>query len=41
MPASPSPDLTLILARAIGDAFVDKAVDPTVLAAFLKAEGAS
>jgi 3-dehydroquinate synthase len=33
--------LTLILARAIGDAFVDKAVDPTVAAAFLKGEGAS
>ncbi|MFN3667801.1 MAG: 3-dehydroquinate synthase [Brevundimonas sp.] len=33
--------LTLILARAIGEAFVDKAVDPTALAAFLKAEGAA
>ena len=33
--------LTLILARAIGDAFVDKAVDRGTLAAFLKTEGAS
>ena len=33
--------LTLILARSIGDAFVDKAVDRAALAAFLKAEGAS
>jgi len=33
--------LTLILARAIGDAFVDKAVDRAELAAFLKGEGAS
>ena len=33
--------LTLILARAIGDAYVDKAVDPAALTAFLKAEGAS
>lgn len=33
--------LTLILARAIGDAFVDKAVDRGVLAAFLKTEGAA
>ncbi|MBU4038921.1 MAG: 3-dehydroquinate synthase [Alphaproteobacteria bacterium] len=33
--------LTLILARGIGDAFVDKAVDRAALAAFLKQEGAS
>jgi 3-dehydroquinate synthase len=33
--------LTLILARAIGDAFVDKAVDRAVAAAFLKSEGAA
>jgi 3-dehydroquinate synthase len=33
--------LTLILARAIGDTFVDKAVDASLLLAFLKAEGAS
>jgi 3-dehydroquinate synthase len=33
--------LTLILARAIGDAFVDKAVDRAVVAAFLRAEGAA
>ncbi len=32
--------LTLILARSIGDAFVDKAVDRDALAAFLKTEGA-
>jgi len=33
--------LTLILARAIGDAFVDKAVDPAAVLAFLKGEGAA
>ncbi|MFN3559192.1 MAG: 3-dehydroquinate synthase [Brevundimonas sp.] len=33
--------LTLILARAIGDAFVDKNVDRATLIAFLKAEGAA
>ena len=33
--------LTLILARAIGAAFVDKAVDPAVVRAFLKTEGAA
>jgi 3-dehydroquinate synthase len=33
--------LTLILARAVGDTFVDKAVDPIALAAFLKTEGAT
>jgi len=33
--------LTLILARAIGDAYVDKAVDRAALATFLKQEGAS
>ncbi|MDI1328551.1 MAG: 3-dehydroquinate synthase [Brevundimonas sp.] len=33
--------LTLILARAIGDAFVDRAVDRPVVTAFLKAEGAA
>ena len=33
--------LTLILARAVGDVFVDKAVDRAAVAAFLKAEGAS
>ncbi|MBJ7448680.1 MAG: 3-dehydroquinate synthase [Brevundimonas sp.] len=33
--------LTLILARAIGNTFVDKAVDASALLAFLKAEGAS
>ncbi len=33
--------LTLILARAVGDAYVDKAVDPAAAAAFLKGEGAS
>ncbi|MDO9589462.1 MAG: 3-dehydroquinate synthase [Brevundimonas sp.] len=33
--------LTLILARAIGEAFVDKAVDRAVLAAFLTGEGAT
>ena len=33
--------LTLILARAIGDAFVDKAVDRAAVMAFLKAEGAA
>ena len=33
--------LTLVLARAIGDAFVDKAVDAGSLTAFLRAEGAS
>lgn len=33
--------LTLILARAIGDTFVDKAVNANALLAFLKAEGAS
>lgn len=32
--------LTLILARGIGDSFVDRNVDRTVLTAFLKAEGA-
>lgn len=32
--------LTLILARAIGDAFVDKAVDAGTLLAFLRIEGA-
>ncbi len=33
--------LTLILARAVGEAFVDKAVDRPTLAAFLKSEGAT
>ncbi|MGV8930350.1 MAG: 3-dehydroquinate synthase [Brevundimonas sp.] len=33
--------LTLILARDIGDAFVDKAVAASTVAAFLRAEGAS
>jgi len=33
--------LTLILARSIGDTFVDKAVDRIALAAFLKTEGAT
>ncbi|WP_332677927.1 3-dehydroquinate synthase [Brevundimonas sp.] len=33
--------LTLILARAIGDAFVDKAADRAAVAAFLRAEGAA
>jgi 3-dehydroquinate synthase len=33
--------LTLILARSIGDTFVDKAVDRIALATFLKAEGAA
>jgi 3-dehydroquinate synthase len=33
--------LTLILVRAVGDAFVDKAVDRKVVAAFLTSEGAS
>ncbi|WP_420470017.1 3-dehydroquinate synthase [Brevundimonas sp. FT23042] len=33
--------LTLILARAIGDAFTDKNVDRATLTAFLKAEGAT
>jgi len=33
--------LTLILARAIGDAFIDKSVDRAAVTAFLKAEGAS
>ena len=33
--------LTLILARSIGDTFVDKNVDHAVLTAFLKAEGAA
>ncbi|MFA4894103.1 3-dehydroquinate synthase [Brevundimonas sp.] len=33
--------LTLILVRAIGDAFVDKAVDRAVLTRFLKSEGAA
>ena len=33
--------LTLILARAVGDAFVDKAVDHAAVAAFLTREGAS
>ena len=33
--------LTLILARAVGDAFVDKTVDRAAVAAFLQAEGAS
>ncbi|HWQ87342.1 3-dehydroquinate synthase [Brevundimonas sp.] len=33
--------LTLILARAIGDAFVDKAVDSAALIDFLKGEGAA
>jgi len=33
--------LTLILARAIGDAFVDKAVDPAAVLDFLKGEGAA
>ena len=33
--------LTLILARSIGDTFVDKAVDRIALAAFLKVEGAT
>jgi len=33
--------LTLILARSVGDAFVDKAVDPGTLAGFLITEGAT
>ena len=33
--------LTLVLARRIGEAFVDKDVDATALEAFLRAEGAS
>jgi 3-dehydroquinate synthase len=33
--------LTLILARAIGDAFVDRAVDRSAVTAFLKIEGAA
>jgi 3-dehydroquinate synthase len=33
--------LTLILARAIGDAFVDKAADPDAVTAFLRSEGAA
>ena len=33
--------LTLILARAIGEAFVNKAVDRVAVAAFLKSEGAA
>jgi 3-dehydroquinate synthase len=33
--------LTLILGRAIGDAFVDKAVDPDAVVAFLRSEGAA
>jgi 3-dehydroquinate synthase len=33
--------LTLILARAIGDAYVDKAVDAAAAAAFLRGEGVS
>ena len=33
--------LTLVLARAVGDAFVQKAVDPRRLKDFLKTEGAS
>jgi len=33
--------LTLVLARAVGDAFVDKAVDREVLSAFLRSEGCS
>jgi len=33
--------LTLVLARSIGTAFVDKAVDRIALAAFLKTEGAT
>ena len=33
--------LTLILARAIGETFVDKAVDRAAVSAFLKTEGAS
>ena len=33
--------LTLILARCIGDAFVDKTIDRAALGAFLKTEGAS
>ena len=33
--------LTLILARSIGDAFVERDVDPTVLEAFLREEGAA
>ena len=33
--------LTLILARGIGEAFVDKAVDRAAVTAFLKTEGAS
>jgi len=33
--------MTLILARSIGDAFVDKRVDASELLAFLKTEGAT
>jgi 3-dehydroquinate synthase len=33
--------VTLILARAIGDALVDKAADPDAVAAFLRSEGAA
>ncbi|MDZ4376097.1 MAG: 3-dehydroquinate synthase, partial [Phenylobacterium sp.] len=33
--------LTLILVRAIGDAFVERAVDRAAIAAFLKSEGAA
>ncbi|MBX3479062.1 MAG: 3-dehydroquinate synthase [Caulobacter sp.] len=33
--------ITLVLARAIGEAFVARAVDPAVLTDFLKAEGAT
>jgi len=33
--------LTLILARAVGDAFTDRAVDPASLTAFLRSEGAA
>jgi len=33
--------LTLVLARRIGEAFVDKDVDPASVAAFLASEGAS
>jgi len=33
--------LTLVLARSIGDAFVDKAVDRIALADFLRTEGAT